>query len=347
MSGFQLGHRTGLPRVASLLLFATLPGAAQTQINLKTQSKAIDFASATSTRPAKTGTIIPALCATGEVFFKSDAPAGSNLYGCTATNIWTQMGGSGGSGGGTLGGDVTGNSSSALVVALRNRLISTASPSNGQVLGWNSTTNVWEPQTPASSGGGGTGGSGVQLPFQTSLSSGTALAIGTACNSGTPCMARFGNTSFQFASAATAAIVSGTGTAYVYVTPGGTLTVGSTMTISCTVCTALSGVTSFPVDSIPLYTWTAGTNGQWDAAGGIDWRSILSTKNVISGVGLVEANVGGATTLSLDTAVVGLRVAVPTVSTAACTAGFWAADASFFYICQAANSWRRTAVAAW
>ena len=343
MSGFQLGHSNGLMRVAILLLCVALPGAAQTQIHLQTQSKAIDFANANSTRPAKTGTTLPVVCATGEVFFKSNATAGSNLYGCTSTNIWTQISGSGGSGGGTLGGDVTGNSSSAIVVALRNRTISTATPTNGQVLSWNKSANVWEPQTFASSGGGG-----FQAPFQTTFVSASALSIGTGCNAGNPCTARFGNTSYQFVAAVTATISAGTGTAYVYISAGGSLTVGHSMTLTCSMgCTALSGVTSFPVDSIPLYTWTASSNGQWDSNGGTDWRSVISTKNITAGVGLVGASVGGATTMSLDTAVVGLRVAVPSSSTASCTSGFWAADANFFYICQASNSWRRLGLSNW
>lgn len=337
MSAFRSEHSNRLVRVACFILCAALPGAAQTRVDQPTQIKGA----------VKNGTTLPAVCALGEVFFKSNAPAGSNLYGCTSTNTWTQMSGSVSSGGGTLGGDVTGNSASATVVAIRNRSISAATPSNGQVLGWNSSTNIWEPQTPASPGGGGGGGGGVQVPFQTTFVSGSVLSVGTGCNAGNLCLARFGNTSYQFASAATATISAGTGTAYVYLSPNGSLTVGHTMTVSCAGCTAIGGVTSFPVDSIPLYTWNANTNGQWDANGGIDWRSMISTKNVTAGVGLVEIGVGGATTLSVDTAAVGLRVAVPANSAITCTAGAWAADASFLYVCYANDSWRRVAVAAW
>lgn len=42
------------------------------------------------------GTTPPATCTVGELFYDTDAPAGSNLYACTATNTWTlQSGGSG------------------------------------------------------------------------------------------------------------------------------------------------------------------------------------------------------------------------------------------------------------
>ena len=44
------------------------------------------------------GPTLPATCGTGELWFDSDATAGSNLFGCTAANTWTALGG-GGSGG--------------------------------------------------------------------------------------------------------------------------------------------------------------------------------------------------------------------------------------------------------
>jgi hypothetical protein len=184
------------------------------------------------------------------------------------------------------------------------------------------------------------------MPFQTTFTSASALSIGTGCNAGNLCTGRFGNTAYQFASAATATITAGSGTAYIYLTPSGTLTVGHAMTLSCTGCTAVSGITAFPADSIPLYTWTA-TSGQWVSNGGADWRSMISTKNFTAGLGLIDASISGATTLSLDTAVVGLRVGIPATSSTACTSGSWAADATYFYICQAANSWRRVALASW
>ncbi len=70
---------------------------AQTQVDLRTQSKNVDFGSAPSTRPIQTGTALPATCLVGNLFFKTDATAGSNIYACTATNTWAV--GSGGTGG--------------------------------------------------------------------------------------------------------------------------------------------------------------------------------------------------------------------------------------------------------
>jgi hypothetical protein len=76
-----------------LLVSWGLTLAAQTQIDLRTQAKNIDFSAANSTRPIKTGTVLPATCVAGNMFFKTDAQAGENLYGCTAANTWSIQGG--------------------------------------------------------------------------------------------------------------------------------------------------------------------------------------------------------------------------------------------------------------
>jgi hypothetical protein len=68
---------------------------AQTAIDLRTQSRSVDFSSASFTKPAKMGAALPAACATGEMFFLMSAPAGNNVYGCTEPNTWTLQGGTG------------------------------------------------------------------------------------------------------------------------------------------------------------------------------------------------------------------------------------------------------------
>lgn len=76
-----------------LLAMAGSRLAAQTQINLRTQARQVDFSAASATKPFKSGIVLPVACSTGEAFFKTDAPAGQNLYGCTATNTWTLQAG--------------------------------------------------------------------------------------------------------------------------------------------------------------------------------------------------------------------------------------------------------------
>lgn len=60
----------------------------QTLVDIKTQTKNIDFSRALSVRPFPTGTGLPSVCNPGEMFFKSDALSGANLYGCVALNSW-------------------------------------------------------------------------------------------------------------------------------------------------------------------------------------------------------------------------------------------------------------------
>jgi hypothetical protein len=60
-----------------------------TAIDLKAQSRNVDFTSAATTRPFKSGALLPSTCSVGEMFYLSNAQAGSNLYGCTTANTWT------------------------------------------------------------------------------------------------------------------------------------------------------------------------------------------------------------------------------------------------------------------
>jgi hypothetical protein len=89
-------------------LTATMAGLgwAQTQVDLRTQGKDVDFSAASFTRPVKTGVVLPATCGVGELFFKSDARAGQNIYQCQSTNTWTQQLNSGGGGGSDFTGSI-------------------------------------------------------------------------------------------------------------------------------------------------------------------------------------------------------------------------------------------------
>jgi hypothetical protein len=71
-----------------LVSVVCLGAAAQTQIDLRSQAKGVDFSGAGTTKPMKTGTTLPGTCTSGEMFFKTDATPGANLYGCTSANTW-------------------------------------------------------------------------------------------------------------------------------------------------------------------------------------------------------------------------------------------------------------------
>jgi hypothetical protein len=279
-----------MPNCRILLLLATFGGTGAlsgqlTQIDLRLQSRNVDFSGASATKPLRLGTGLPSTCGLGEMYYRLDAAAGMNVYGCTATNSWTL-----------------------------------------------------EQGPPAASMASQLG------DFAVTRTSATTLAIGANCSTTTPCLVRFGSLVYSFGSAATATISAGSGLALVYVSSAGVLTVGSNVTASCSSgCAVLSGVTAFPADAIPVFTWSA-TNGTWDASGGADQRAFLSSKSVTAGTGITTTEISGKTQLSADTTVIGLRVAAPATSSAACAAGSWATDGSFFYLCTATNVWGRVAL---
>lgn len=79
------------------------PGRGQTQIDIRTQTRNVDFSRATSTAPFVVADSLPAVCSTGQAIFRRDAPAGQNLYLCTANNTWTPTVASEPGGGGVSG----------------------------------------------------------------------------------------------------------------------------------------------------------------------------------------------------------------------------------------------------
>jgi hypothetical protein len=273
-----------------LLLLATFGGAGVlygqlTKVDLRLQARDVDFSGASSTKPFKSGTGLPSACGQGELYYRMDAAAGMNVYGCTATNSWSL-----------------------------------------------------EQGPPAAS-------MATQLgDLAVTWTSATTLSIGANCSTTTPCQVRFGSLVYSFATGATATISAGSGLALVYVSSAGVLTVGSNVTVSCSSgCTALGSVTAFPSDAIPVFTWSA-TNGTWDTSGGVDQRAFLSTSIVTAGAGIATTQISGQTQVSVDTTMIGLRVAAPGTSSATCTAGSWATDGSYFYLCTSTNVWGRAAL---
>jgi len=82
-------HKLGL----GCVLIASAIG--QTRVDLRTQSKSVDFSAASSTKPSQTGTALPATCSVGQTFLNTAAPAGQNWYACTSVNTWALQGGGG------------------------------------------------------------------------------------------------------------------------------------------------------------------------------------------------------------------------------------------------------------
>ncbi len=72
--------------------FAAASLLGQTQVDLHTQSKDVDFSTALLTRPAKLNAGQPATCSVGEMYFDTSAAAGTNVFACTSANTWTSVG---------------------------------------------------------------------------------------------------------------------------------------------------------------------------------------------------------------------------------------------------------------
>jgi hypothetical protein len=123
----------------------------------------------------------------------------------------------------------------------------------------------------------------------------------------------------------------------------GSVNVGSSLTVSCLRCNAVSGITGFPPNSIPLATWAA-SGGAWVSTAGVDVRSFQSTYPVVPQAGIVTSTAPGQTLVGVDTTVVGLQVVAPATSSTACTQGSWATNGTYYYLCTSSNTWMRVAL---
>jgi hypothetical protein len=205
--------------------------------------------------------------------------------------------------------------------------------------------NVWTLE----SGSGFTSGSGAIMAaqlgdFAAILANGT-LTVGAGCSPSNPCNVRLGNTVYSFTHPATVTPSgSSSGVVLLYVDGAGNLIAGSTVALTCSGCTYVSGVTSFPSNSIPLFSWTA-VAGAFDTAGGTDFRALMSAKNVVAGMGMLITDTGGSSSISVDSSIVSTQVLIPPATSAAtCTTGQFSIDSNYYYVCIATNTWKRVAL---
>lgn len=203
-------------------------------------------------------------------------------------------------GGGDLAGDVT----NTAVVGLQRVAVASTTPQNGQALVYNSTAAQWQPQPVSGVAGASTASQLTDL--NVIYSNANVLTIGSGCSNSTPCNLRFGTTVISILTSATVTISgAGSGAAYFYVTSDGTLNAGSnTLALACSsTCAAQTGVTQFPINSIPLAGWNA-LNGVWMVGGGTDRRAFQSASVVAGGTGIALVSNGTQTTIAVDPAVI-------------------------------------------
>ena len=296
-------------RIRCALLSATFLAcaAAQTQVDLRTQTKDVDFSGVVSTKPFTVGTTLPATCVVGQAFFNSAASAGANWYACTSVNTWTLQ-----SGAPSLAGDVTGPTSANTVTKIQGRAVANAAPSSGQSLAWSSTTGAWTPQTI-------TGATGPQGPQGPQGPAGPTGATGPAGPTGaTGAQGPAGPAGATGATGATGAQgpagPAGANGAIARIQNGGTnLPVEPTLNFSS------GGCTDDPTNSRTTCTGSGGISGVTISTNGTA-TGTQSTLNFISGSGIVQtcSNNSGSNrvdcTPSLNTAVA-LTIAVEQAGT--------------------------------
>jgi hypothetical protein len=119
------------------------------------------------------------------------------------------------------------------------------------------------------------------------------------------------------------------------------LTAASKVLLECQRCSYAPGVTQFPPDSIPLFTWTI-VGGVFTEAGHSDFRALFSTKRIVGGSGILMLENGGAATVSVDPTLVPMHIlSTPKMSHENCTTGEFSFDNDYYYVCVAANTWKR------
>lgn len=97
--------------------------------------------------------------------------------------------------------------------------------------------------------------------------SNTVLTIFPGASASLSCSFSLGNDIYSFTSPATATISTGSDTAYIYISSMGALTVGTnSQIVTCSGCTSVTGITSFPVNSVPVFNWSS-TSGVWASTG--------------------------------------------------------------------------------
>lgn len=171
------------------------------------------------------------------------------------------------------------------------------------------------------------------------------LRVGIDCSDARPCNVRFGSVVHAVKVAARIKpLGKSSGPVFIYVDPSGDLVAGSPVNLQCEECRYARGVSQFPANSIPLFSWAI-VQGAFDPRTGTDFRASLARTNVAAGPGVTVADNGGTATVAIDATVVSTRVITPPKSSSsACSSGQFSFDADYYYVCIAPNKWKRFAL---
>lgn len=79
-----------------LAVLVSIAGAQQgTRVSLVKQSRNVDFSDFPSAKVFPVGNTFPSTCQVSEMFYRTDMAPGANLFACTSSNTWTQIGSAG------------------------------------------------------------------------------------------------------------------------------------------------------------------------------------------------------------------------------------------------------------
>jgi hypothetical protein len=112
-------------------------------------------------------------------------------------------------------------------------------------------------------------------PVYSSAAGGT-LTMNSNASSTTPVLVQVGTALYRGITPVSMSVTSGTtDTAYVYVNSSGTVNIGTnTAVVNCIGCTPVTGITAFPLNSKPLFTWAI-SGGAFTPSGDTDFRAFL------------------------------------------------------------------------
>jgi hypothetical protein len=210
------------------------------------------------------------------------------------------------------------------------------------------TTQVGCVTTPGSSGAQ----SASQLTdFLATKTSGAVLTIGSLCSSTQPCQARLSGGGATYVQTAPATVtISGTSssdTVFIY-SDGTALYAGynGAETLTCSGCTAVPGVTTWPINTIPLWEPTITGNAWGVITEAMDFRTVYSAYGSAAGAGIaiVKNPSTGIDTYSVDSTVTPRYFKAAGAPSINCSQGrdFYTntTTAAEFY-CAATNTWQQ------
>lgn len=342
-----LGFLPALLKISPAIIFLA-PAFSQTTINLINQSHSPDFSTFSFTRPTTVGTALPSTCQVGQLYFDSAVVSGTNLYGCTATNVWTQLGGS----------SISYSFTSPLSLSGTSVSIPQATSSTSGFLlstDW-STFNAKQPAgnyLTALTGDISASGPGSAAATLATVNT----SPGQCGDSAHVCQITTNGKGLVTAQAAVAISggggsgnVSGPASSTNTAFPRWNGTGGNTLQDSQVTADVNGNVSTPGSISAGVGSGKAGT-AVFTAGASVSCPSgsfcLMAPSSIGTSFLWTLPNADGSGILSVSSDQVSISpgaVSAPATSSSSCVAGQWANDTNYYYVCIAANTWKRVAL---